>query len=876
MLRRRPDAAVVSVFVLGPVLVLGAVALTGHVALPGDDLVQNYPLRVLVGRDLRGLQLPLWNPYIWSGTPLLGGFNAGALFPLTWLFAVLPGPAAWTVGLGATYGLAAGGLYLFLRQRGMGIVASGSAGAAFAAGGFMAAQAVHIGLVEGTSLTGWGLVAVERMGARTERRRERRASLDDEEPPRPPRVVGPGVGLGVVVGLVGLCGDPRALSSVAIVLGLWATYRVAVDSRRGAVVASLVVAAVVGGLIMCGQLVPGLAAQAQSQRAAGSYFAFSAGSLRPSQLSLLAVPFLLGGFASIKLSPYSGDFNLVEITSYIGLLPLAGALGAAGDALRRRGRTWRLRSPRAPRYPEGASAWVAIGVVGAVLALGANLPTGHLLAHVPLYRGQRLQSRNLAVLDTAVAVLFGMWADRFLAGRPATSRRAVGLSLLAPLAVVVIVAASAALGGWARLAWWTTEPIFPRTFPFTAVSLAVAVAVAGVVVAGPSWDAARRRRRLLVVLGVDLAFFVANAAYGWVPISAFDRTGSAAAELARLLPPGGRYAVYSPDQLYGGYTSAALGFTPVPDLNAIDSISSAQGYGSIVGAPYQALTSTHAPGYIDPHLLASGGADQLGLSVVLVDPASTAAVPTTPAEPLGRDLVLAPGASQAWSFAPTAVNGVRVFTQPDGLSDLWFDVVDSSGASQRVPITGEGVALVAPRTIATGARLVNDSGVAVTLTTAELTTPIGPSRLGRPIDQFLTGWRYEGVVGGLLAYLSPHRPNPAWVLTGGRRVPVAAESPATPEMDARGPGILVRAEAWAPGWRALLSPANGGPERWVPVSERGALQSVALPAGSWRVSFRYRPGSVVVGLALFAAGWLTAGAAMVLAALGRGRARRTR
>ena len=58
--------------------------------LPGDNFIQNFPLRVLAGQDLIHGHLPLLNPYIFAGAPLLGGFNAGAAYPLTWLFAILP------------------------------------------------------------------------------------------------------------------------------------------------------------------------------------------------------------------------------------------------------------------------------------------------------------------------------------------------------------------------------------------------------------------------------------------------------------------------------------------------------------------------------------------------------------------------------------------------------------------------------------------------------------------------------------------------------------------------------------------------------------------------------------------------------------------
>ena len=56
--------------------------LGGHLLVTGDNLQQNYPLHVLVGSMYRHGELPFWNQYIFSGTPLLAGFNAGAFYPL--------------------------------------------------------------------------------------------------------------------------------------------------------------------------------------------------------------------------------------------------------------------------------------------------------------------------------------------------------------------------------------------------------------------------------------------------------------------------------------------------------------------------------------------------------------------------------------------------------------------------------------------------------------------------------------------------------------------------------------------------------------------------------------------------------------------------
>ena len=89
--------------------------LGGHLLITGDNLQQNLPLHVLVGSMLRHGQLPFWNQYIFSGTPLMADFNAGAFYPLMGLFVVLPDRAAWVATEVVLFSGIAVGMYVFLR-----------------------------------------------------------------------------------------------------------------------------------------------------------------------------------------------------------------------------------------------------------------------------------------------------------------------------------------------------------------------------------------------------------------------------------------------------------------------------------------------------------------------------------------------------------------------------------------------------------------------------------------------------------------------------------------------------------------------------------------------------------------------------------------
>jgi hypothetical protein len=157
------DALAVILLLVLPVLVFGVPALLGHTVLPGDDLTQNLPLRVLAGRELRDGQLPLFNPYTWSGAPLLGGWNAGAAYPLALLFAILPAPAAWSLNLIGTYAVAGLGMFFFLRALRLAAGPAFLGALSFACAGAMSAQVSHFGLVAGLSWVPLELLGVLRL-----------------------------------------------------------------------------------------------------------------------------------------------------------------------------------------------------------------------------------------------------------------------------------------------------------------------------------------------------------------------------------------------------------------------------------------------------------------------------------------------------------------------------------------------------------------------------------------------------------------------------------------------------------------------------------------------------------------------------------------
>jgi hypothetical protein len=275
--RRWPpgDVVALAVLVALPVLVFGVPSLLGHPVLPGDDLSQNFPLRVLAGQQIRGGHLPLYDPYIWSGAPLLAGWNAGAAYPLTLLFAIVPATAAWALNLIVTWAAAGVGMFFFCRALRLASLPSFLGALSFGFAGAMSAQVGHFGLVAGMSWVPLQLLAVLRLS-------ESRSITS--------RLSWTAV-LAGAVGLTILAGEPRAIDDACAAVLIYAAWRIARLGRRGGPAAVSVAAGAALGLCLGAvQWLPGLAAISTSQRAVSSAALFDSGSLphkwlvRPAEL----------------------------------------------------------------------------------------------------------------------------------------------------------------------------------------------------------------------------------------------------------------------------------------------------------------------------------------------------------------------------------------------------------------------------------------------------------------------------------------------------------------------------------------------------------------------------------------------------------------
>src|SRR5919106_3520695 len=74
------------------------------------------PKRELVAEYLSELEVPLWDPYLQGGKPLLGNPNNMALYPSNLLYLFLSGPRALTIEIFLHHFVAMLALYIFCRM----------------------------------------------------------------------------------------------------------------------------------------------------------------------------------------------------------------------------------------------------------------------------------------------------------------------------------------------------------------------------------------------------------------------------------------------------------------------------------------------------------------------------------------------------------------------------------------------------------------------------------------------------------------------------------------------------------------------------------------------------------------------------------------
>ena len=856
-------------FLIVAALVFLIPGVLGHPFASGDNLIQFNPLRVLAGKIEAKGNLPLWNQFIWSGTPLLAGFNAGVFLPTSWPYIFLPPSTAWGIAQGLPYFFAALGFYRLMKELGNTDFASRLTGLSFAFSGVMIGQGVHLDMITGISMAPWLLLCASRILEPGSRSKFRDA-----------------IYLAITYAVVVLAGAPEAMLDELIVLLVYSTVRL--FQLRTAWLKNLLWLAGAGILALglsAAQWVPGLAFQKISQRASPSYAFVSFGAFAPQYFYSFFAPYLFGGPGAVPMNGYFGPFTWEEVTIYPTIGPIIALFATIGRTIRKS-----LESKLIP--------FAAIAVVGIILALGPYTPLESLTYHIPLYGQQRLQGRNILAFDVAIFAFFAIWLDRITVHDEKKNSRLRWLSFL-PAAVVLVL----------YVAFFHSPQIVSTFFHASTLAPAISVGNTAIVFAitfatallsGIVYFVVQKNRpksaKYLIVSAVvlDLVFFNIFGGLGTsTHLAQFNADTPAVVRLHALLGDKYRFALYDP-LLYDYRQINAVG---QPDLNISAGNLSIGGYGSLAIGSYQAATSTHTQDSFAPSLLASPLIDTLGTKVLITTwqylitrYGSTTPVPlpyfylpafatspTPPATAIYPDFRYAPtdqsptdttglfgrtlnvssvNVGIGHTFAQGSIQRVGLLMPNNSITwlspagtmapDVLRFKVSTSGPTTLVPAVGVVVRQLLPVGILDPQKaLVTGVGV---------DSSQGYFAITGPLSSYLTYPHYLQI-GNSLGFTTFENSQAKQLLQVSGQARITQQSTDLNgtlhlSVHATSGSIIRWAEAYAPGWQVRYNSETSNDTILRPTIPDGPLQMINVPPGDWKITVFYDPSSAHEGLDL--------------------------
>ncbi len=545
--------------------------LLGQVIVWGLPLLQFAPWRSAAFGALRGGRLPLWNPMVGSGAPLLANYQTAILYPPNWLYLIVP--AEYAAGIvGMLHLLLAGlGMMAYLKRIGVGRLGQGVGAIGFALSGFFVARFGFLTMVDAAAWLPWLLWAVDGVvGERSE----------PPSTPIPPACFRKLSVLGGIVALMLLAGHAQMSFYALQMAGAYAVWRVTEIPTPHPLLLWRLLAALGGVLlgvaIAAAQLLPTAELMLHSQRSAGVDYATALSySFWPWHFLTFLMP---GFFGSPATGSYWGYGAYWEDAVYVGLLPLMLAARSVGEWVRtRRGRGEMGAPLRAVPF------YAAALPVVFVLALGWNTPVFvWLFEHVPTFNLFNGPARWMVLAVFALCVLGGVGAEGWHVRRTGLAWARRGLAAGAAL-VIGALAGTAALGA-------AVQPTMLRAFGRLGVGV-MALAALVLIKQRMEGNARAHTRWEALALALLVADFVSA---GWglnptLPAAIYHQTSP----LAALIPPGTRTAITPDDDYqarYSVYLSLkdfhsgdqaywdALRESLLPNLGMLDRVASASNF----------------------------------------------------------------------------------------------------------------------------------------------------------------------------------------------------------------------------------------------------------------------------------------------------------
>jgi hypothetical protein len=324
-------------------------------------------------RELARGNLPLWNPHLYGGAPYFGSMQGALLYPLNWIFLILPLSLAvnWSIALHVF--LMGAFMFFWMKQRGLQAAPSffGGALAMFSGAFFLHIFAGHLPHLNTMTWSPLIFCAIDSLlSARTFR----------------------WCLLGMfAVAMQTLAGFPQYLFYTAIIAGVYSTLRLIKD-RNWQLAASLLSIYPGGALLAAAQLFPAIQATRETVRGVPLPFEFASMFAFPPEnfLTLVAANFFG------EISNYWGRCYLWEMSIFVGVVGIALAVYATV-------------------YGEGNRRWVPLSAlfISLLFAVGVHTPLfGFLYAYVPGFDKFRSVSKFIFLASLFLVLLAATGLDR--------------------------------------------------------------------------------------------------------------------------------------------------------------------------------------------------------------------------------------------------------------------------------------------------------------------------------------------------------------------------------------------------------------------------------------------------------------------------------
>lgn len=431
---------------VGPALLLGPGLLQGNVLFWGTPLLQFIPWRTFALESLRGGHLPLWNPLVGMGAPLLANYQSAVFYPPSALLWILEPAAASTLLVALHLAWAGFGMARLARRLEMNALGQVVAGTAFSLSGYLVARAGFFSINAAAAWLPWIILAGDRLAA------DHTAAGGAR--PRWAAVLM----LALALALQWTAGHAQTAWYTLVLLAVWMAWRILrLRSWRRAVV--VVIGTAAAGLLAFAfaapQLLPTLEYLRESQRAQSLDPAFAMTySFWPWRFLGLLAP---GSFGSPVSGDYWGYGNFWEDATYVGVLPLLLAVVGALRGL----------SGRAP-HSGLARLLVGLMAITTILALGSHTPVfPWLFGNVATFDLFQAPTRWMLLFVFALALLAGAGASAW--------KRAEGRALYWSRLGTAGACAVLALGWLAP----TLVPIVPEPAGLRALTISRGLSLAG-------------------------------------------------------------------------------------------------------------------------------------------------------------------------------------------------------------------------------------------------------------------------------------------------------------------------------------------------------------------------------------------------------------